>query len=152
MKKSLIPGQNATFPLDTHHESCYDLIKMERQEIVMNMTFDFGDGPVPAKQHSNGGGWVADTATVSDTAFVGSKARVYDSARVSDYASIYDYARVYGNARVSDDACISDSAWVFDNAHVSGDACVSGSAWVFGDVHVFGDTRVTGDEWVCEFA
>lgn len=40
----------------------------------MTTTFDFedGNGPVPAHQHSNGGGWVADTATVADTAYVGS--------------------------------------------------------------------------------
>ena len=43
-------------------------------------TFDFkdGKGPVPAHQHSNGGGWVADTATVADTAYVGPDAQVYD--------------------------------------------------------------------------
>ena len=32
-------------------------------------TFDFGNGPVPAHQHPNGKGWVADTALVADTAF-----------------------------------------------------------------------------------
>ena len=32
----------------------------------MTNTFDFkdGNGPVPAHQHPNGGGWVADTAKV----------------------------------------------------------------------------------------
>jgi len=39
-------------------------------------TFAFGDGPVPAHQHSNGGG-VPDTATVPDTAYVGPCAHVY---------------------------------------------------------------------------
>jgi hypothetical protein len=45
--------------------------------------FDFedGNGPVPAKKHSNGGGWVADTATVADTAYVGPDARVFGNAR-----------------------------------------------------------------------
>jgi len=32
---------------------------------------------VPAHQHPNGGGWVADTATVSDEAYVGPTARVF---------------------------------------------------------------------------
>jgi len=31
------------------------------------MTSDFGSGPVPAHQHKNGGGWVADTAFVAET-------------------------------------------------------------------------------------
>ncbi len=46
-------------------------------------TFDFGAGPVPAHKHPNGGGWVADTATVSNTAYVGIDARVYGNAVVS---------------------------------------------------------------------
>ena len=73
----------------------------------MNMTtFDFGYGPVPAHQHSNGGGWVAATAKVADTAYVGPDALVYDNARV------------YDNALVFDDACVFDDAQVFYNAKV----------------------------------
>ena len=36
-------------------------------------TYDFedGNGPVPAHRHSNRGGWVANTATVAGTAYVG---------------------------------------------------------------------------------
>jgi hypothetical protein len=45
--------------------------------------FKDGLGPVPAHKHPNGGGWVADTATVADTAYVGPEAKVYDNARVS---------------------------------------------------------------------
>ena len=73
--------------------------------------FDFKDcnGPVPAKKHSNGGGWVADTATVADSAYVGPDARVFGDAEVS------------GNARVSDNARVSGYAKVFGNALVSGD-------------------------------
>lgn len=39
-------------------------------------TYDFGNGLVPAHKHVNGGGWVADTANVSDTAFIGEEALV----------------------------------------------------------------------------
>jgi hypothetical protein len=58
-------------------------------------TYDFndGNGPVPAHQHSNGGGWVAATATVAASAYVGPDARVYGNTKV------YDNAAVYGNAR-----------------------------------------------------
>ena len=48
------------------------------------MQFDFGSGLVAAHKHSNGGGWVADTAFVADSAFVGEFAEVYENARVSD--------------------------------------------------------------------
>jgi hypothetical protein len=42
----------------------------------MSTTFVFGNGPVAAHQHPNGGTWAADTATVDSTAFVGPNARV----------------------------------------------------------------------------
>ncbi len=45
-------------------------------------THDFGAGAVPAHRHKNGGGWVADTAFVDETACVESDARVYGNARV----------------------------------------------------------------------
>ena len=39
--------------------------------------FDFGNGLVDAHKHLNGGGWVADTAQVAETAYVGPNAQVY---------------------------------------------------------------------------
>ena len=39
--------------------------------------FQDGNGPVPARQHPNGGGWVADTAHVDASAYVGPDAWVY---------------------------------------------------------------------------
>ena len=56
-------------------------------------TYDFGSGPVAAHRHPNGGGWVADTAQVEASAYVGPDAQVYGNARV------FGNARVYGNAR-----------------------------------------------------
>ena len=70
----------------------------------MMTTFDFGNGPVPAHKHPNGGGWVADTATVADTVYVGFDAKVYGNAHVYGDAWVFDSAEVYGNARVSNDA------------------------------------------------
>ena len=69
-------------------------------------TFDFGNGPVPAHKHPNGGGWVADTATVSESAYVGPNARVADTATVSESAYVGPNARVYDNAVVSDNAVV----------------------------------------------
>ena len=91
-------------------------------------TFDFGDGkgPVPAHQHSNGGGWVADTAIVAATAYLGSSARVYGNAWVSGDARVYDAAMVYGKAQVY------------------------GNAWVSGDARVSDDARVCGNAWMCD--
>jgi len=68
----------------------------------MNSTYDFGAGPVPAHQHANGGGWVAETALVDVSAFVGPDARVSDNAEVSGYAVVFGAARVSGTAEVSE--------------------------------------------------
>jgi carbonic anhydrase/acetyltransferase-like protein (isoleucine patch superfamily) len=79
--------------------------------------FDFedGNGPVPAHRHSCGGGWVADTATVDDTAYVGLNARVFGDARVSENAEVSGYARVFGDAVVTDSARVSGNARVSDD-------------------------------------
>ena len=78
-------------------------------------TFDFGYGPVPAHQHPRGGGWVADTARVEDSAYIGPSAQVYGDA------------------------------WVYGSAQVTGDAWVSGNARVYGDAWVYGSAQVTGN-------
>ena len=80
----------------------------------MNMTtFDFGNGPVPAHQHSNGGGCVADTAKVADTAYVGPDAQVSDTARVSENAQVYDVEGEIHNLTLYTGDC---NARVYDNA------------------------------------
>jgi len=92
-------------------------------------------------QHKNGGGWVANTATVDASAYIGPNAQVYGKALVSDNA------RVFGDAQVSGDAWVFGKAWVFDNARVFGDAWVSGYAQVSGNAQVSGYAQVSGDAW-----
>ena len=69
----------------------------------MTTTFDFqdGNGPVPAHQHPNGGGWVADTATVEETAYVGADARVSGSALVEGGVQLL------GDTRISGVSCVA---------------------------------------------
>ena len=76
-------------------------------------TYDFqdGKGPVPAHKHSNGGGWVEDTAQVFDAAYVGFYARVYGNARVSGNAEVYGDAEVHGYARVYGDASVKRGSY-----------------------------------------
>jgi hypothetical protein len=58
--------------------------------------FDFNDcnGDVPAKQWDNGGGWVACTAKVDETVYVGRNAQVSGNARVYGNAQVYCDERV----------------------------------------------------------
>ena len=101
-------------------------------------TYDFEDGLVPAYKHTNGGGWVAHTAIVDDSAYVGPDARVYEDAVVYENALITENARVYGNVLVTDNAQVYGNARIYGNAEVSGYAQVSGDAEVSGDDVVHG--------------
>jgi autotransporter-associated beta strand protein len=116
--------------------------------------------------HSNGGGWVANTAYVASTAYVGPNARVLGTARVTGYARIEDYAVIMGNARVSgyarvygyavvqDSAIVSNYARVLDHAMVTGSSQVQGYAIVeeyarIGDSAVVKDTAIVrGDAYL----
>jgi carbonic anhydrase/acetyltransferase-like protein (isoleucine patch superfamily) len=119
----------------------------------MTEYFDFrdGKGAVPAHRHTNGGGWVADTAYVSANAYVGPDAKVFDSARVVRYARVSENARVFGNAKVfgsaqaSGGAQVSGYVQVFDTAIVSGYAKISGDARIFGNAIVSNDAIVSGN-------
>lgn len=144
-------------------------------ETVWVQGFDFGDGPVPARRHVNPdgteGGWVAETAHVAPTAYVGpdawvfgnarvhdeatvcGDAMVYDNAQVSGCVQICEWAEVYGAASVSGHAEISDGASVGGNARVSGNAVVSyyahvcGVAWVHGDAKVYDEAVLADGNW-----
>jgi uncharacterized membrane protein len=103
-------------------------------------THDFqdGKGPVPAHQHCNGGGWVAESSKVDPTVYISSNALVYDEAQVSDYAQIIDSARIYGNAKVNDYVLVTNSARIYGNAKVKSHTRVSGDTELFGNAQVCG--------------
>lgn len=75
----------------------------------MTDTHDFndGNGPVPAHRHVNGGGWVANTASVDDTAYIGRDAHVFGHAIVRDHTRVFGHARVFGLAIVRGHAVVS---------------------------------------------
>jgi hypothetical protein len=73
--------------------------------------------------HPNGGGFVAKSATVEATAYVGKDALVLGRSKVLGNARILDFA-VINNATVQDQAVVSGHALVERDAVVSGDARV----------------------------
>jgi hypothetical protein len=98
-------------------------------------------------QHKNGGGWVANTATVAEAVYVGPYAQVYGNARVYGKAQVSGNARVFGKAQVSGNAQVYGNAWVYGKAQVSGNAWVFGNAWVYGKAQVSGNAWVFGNAW-----
>jgi hypothetical protein len=93
------------------------------------------------RQHPNGGGWVANSATVDSTAYVGPAAQVLDNAQVLGNARIEEYAVVRNNAVVSDNAVVSGHAMVYENARVSGNAKVRDWAMVFGFTELYENAK-----------
>ena len=120
-------------------------------ELSCSNVFDFQDGlgPVPAHRHRNGAGWVADTASVADSAYVGTNAKVFGTAQVLDRALVFGNARVYGTARVFGIAEVFDSAQVHGNAQVFDRAQVFGNARVFDRARVYGNAEVDRNAQIC---
>lgn len=104
--------------------------------------YDFGEGPVAAHQHPKGNGWVADTAYVDETCFVGPFARVYGNAKILEKAVINDHACVFGNATVTNTARVYGDAQVYDNAFVSGNSRISGFVKVYGNSKVMDNAQL----------
>ena len=89
-------------------------------------------------QHSNGLGWVEDTAQVAESAYVGPDARVSENAQVYGNAWVYGDAQVYGNARVSGYAQVYDNAQVYGYAQVSEYARVISGTWKKSPLYIQG--------------
>ena len=78
--------------------------------------------------HSNGGGWVSNSATVASTAYVGPRAAVYGNATVSGNARIEGLAWVNGGGSVSGNAVVKDNAIIQGGVSIGGTAVVGGDA------------------------
>lgn len=93
-------------------------------------------GNIRGHRHANGGGFVADTAKVADTVYVGPDAAVLGYASVSGNAVITGHAIVAENAKVSGNALIGDMAVVRGRATVTDNARVLESACLWDDYTV----------------
>lgn len=71
-------------------------------------------------KHRNGGGWVANTAHVDDSVFVGPFAIVYGKAVLTERVRIEDFAQVSGDTKLSGDTRVCRNAWVSHGSHKSG--------------------------------
>lgn len=118
---------------------------------------------IEGHRHPYGGGFVADTASVDDTVYVGQDAMVLGNSVVTDRAVISGHAvvcnaRVSDTARINDYACvygfwwaqptISENAKVGENAVVTAGASVSGNARIMGNAYLLDNYSVTDDATV----
>jgi acyl-[acyl carrier protein]--UDP-N-acetylglucosamine O-acyltransferase len=63
-------------------------------------------------QHKNGLGWVANTARVDDTVYVGPYAIVYGQAELTERVRVVDTAAVSGHAQLSGDVKVVGNRWI----------------------------------------
>jgi len=98
----------------------------------------------PGAPHANGGGWVASTASVESSVYVGPNAQVLGQATVTGSARIEDYAIVKDNVQVSGSAIIRGHAIVGKNASVHNSAIVEKTARVYTNCNIYGNAIITG--------
>lgn len=91
--------------------------------------------------HPNGGGFVAKSATVDATAYVGKDAMILGHSKILGQARILDYA-VINNATVQDRAVVSGHALVERGAVVSGDARVRDYAKISNQAQIRDQAKV----------
>ena len=129
-------------PIDNPHRALPDAEAVMR---AYKRKMDIGSN----HQHSNGGGWVDNTATVDASVYVGSnatvkgKAKVQGNVRLFHNACVNDTAHVWGNVIIRDNAKVSDRARVGGNSIIAGNVFVGDDAVVNGDVCLSGQVSVT---------
>ena len=121
-----------------------------KNALPMGFNPDYEGAKTNGAPHSNGGGWVASTASVDASVYVGPNAKVLGSATVSGNAQILDYAIVKGGAQVYGNAVIKENAMVFSNAKVYGNAVISGSARVFNNCDISENAFVTDNAFLVD--
>lgn len=108
--------------------------------------FKDGFGRVPARRHVNGKGWVANTAVVEDSVYIGPHARVFNSAYVVGNVRLEGKASVSGGATVSNKLqtplVIKQHGHVYGQAVVRDAVLISGQARVCGSAHISGLSRL----------
>ncbi len=121
---------------------------MDAKEYLKIAIEEFGGKPEDWVQHPNGGGWVAKTAHVDETAYVGPGAIVAEQAKVFHWAQILSRARVYGEAIVMNEARVFGESQVCGNAGVYDKAVIANRARVFG--YIRGYAWVSGNAEICQ--
>lgn len=127
---------NYPFDSKTRYPYAITLTGAEMQQMQTSGAASYGS------YHANGGGFVAATATVDASVYVGPNARVLDYATVTGNAVIDDYATVCGSAKVSGNAIVSGHAVIAESATVTDNAIITDYAGVMGNATVRENGRV----------
>lgn len=114
--------------------------------------FKDGQGRVPARRHINGKGWVANTAVVEDSVYVGPTSEVFQRAYVAGKVRLEGKARVSGTATINGNVLIKQHAQVYGEAVIRDNTTIGETARVCGRAHVSGGSRIHGNAIVSDCA
>lgn len=114
--------------------------------------FKDGQGRVPARRHINGKGWVANTAVVEDSVYVGPTSEVFQRAYVAGKARLEGKARVSGTATIHGNVLLKQHAQVYGEAVIRDNTTIGETARVCGRAHISGGSRVLGNAIVSDCA
>ena len=70
-------------------------------------------------QHKNGAGWVANTASVAPSAYVGPYAIVYGQAELTERVRVEGTAQISGHAKLSGSVLVCGNKWIDGNFRAS---------------------------------
>ena len=143
---STAPEQkDATQPTTTLTEN---EIKLSAPRVIKRRVkmhnFKDGSGRVRARRHANGGGWVAETATVEDSVYVGPKCQVFNQAAVTGNVVLKGNVNISGFAEISGDVKMTNNVSVTESARISGPITVKGTVYIRGHASISGTSYIVG--------
>lgn len=127
-------------------------IGMVRKKREQKHDFNDGHGRVPAARHANGKGWVARTAVVEDSVYIGPNCEVYHNAYVSGDVKLKGNAKIFGNSTVSGNVRVEQNGMIFGRAVVRDNVRVFNNARIMGNAHVSGNSRLIDHSTVSDGA
>jgi len=133
-------------------------VKIFGADVIPSGGYTKGAGHI----HANGGGWVADSASVADSVYVGPNTMVLGEANLSGHVRVEDYAVVADSVTATDQVVISghaivdgggmiyDNGWKFGSVTLSGNAVIGDSAVVTNSCTVSGNAKVLQKAYLAE--
>lgn len=150
---TLIADSPVSKPLEVEQPVAVTSVVIKTKKVrAPKHDFKDGNGRVFAHKHIYGGGWVADSAKVADTVYVGRNCEIYNGAVVAGDTRLTGHAKIYGVADVYGKVKISQMAHVYGRAMIRDDVTLNDSCRVGGAAVVSGTSRLFGNSTVAESA
>jgi hypothetical protein len=126
--------------------------KKIRKKRAPKHDFKDGLGRVAAHRHDNGRGWIADTAKVEDSVYVGTGCEIFQNAIVRGNVRLQGNSRIFGGAAVSGAVLLQKEAAIYGKAVVRDQTTLTDTVRLFGEAHVSGTSSLYSNSFVCDSA